>query len=97
MLLYVHNHNYNASNQGIKNTILILFNIIIALDNSPCTHNQFRLWSAYDTTPEHEGLMQICKYGTWYTIHDYSSCDIGRVVCKSLGYTGARGNIIYEK
>ena len=66
----------------------------IAVDDSPCVNGNVRLWSAYDDTQSNEGMVQICRGGSWYAMCDtyYSStCHIGRIVCKSLGYSGAHG------
>lgn len=67
--------------------MLLLF---IATDDDYCTNDEFRLWSAYSSTPKHEGVMQICKNNRWYVIHDSSSCGMARLVCTSLGYPGAK-------
>ena len=65
----------------------------LASDDSQCTNGAVRLWSAYDSTPANEGVIQICRLGRWYAMCDiyssYSTCYIGRIVCKSLGYPGA--------
>ena len=66
--------------------------LIIALDESSCSHGDVRLWSAYKTTPSNEGILQICSYGRWTAVCDRyssSSCYIGRIACRSLGYEGA--------
>ena len=65
---------------------------IIAQDDSFCVHGELRLWSAYDNTPSNEGILQICSYGQWTAICDRyssSSCYIGRIACKAMGYEGA--------
>ena len=66
--------------------------LVIALDESSCNHGDVRLWSAYKTTPSNEGILQICSYGRWTAVCDRyssSSCYIGRIACRSLGYEGA--------
>ena len=61
-------------------------------DSTACVNGQFRLWSAYDTTPKNEGILQSCVNGRWYSVCDISSCYVGRVACISLGYDGLVGN-----
>ena len=63
----------------------------LARDNSNCTDGDVRLWSAYDNTPENEGMIQICTNGIWYGMCDYSSCYVAKVACTQLGYAGAVG------
>ena len=58
-------------------------------DTSSCTNGDVRLWSAYNHPPN-EGIIQICKSGTWYAMCDhYYYCYIGKLVCQQLGYAGA--------
>ena len=63
----------------------------LARDDSDCTDGDIRLWSAYDNTPENEGMIQTCNNGTWNGICDYSSCYVAKVACTQLGYAGAVG------
>ena len=64
----------------------------LARDDSPCTNGEIRLWSAYDSTPDNEGMLQICKSGRWYAMCDYYyNCYTAKVACTQLGYPGAVG------
>lgn len=53
---------------------------------SPCTHGHITLWSAYDTTPDNEGIILVCKNDTWYPVYDTSDCRAGEIACKAAGY-----------
>ena len=51
-----------------------------------------RLFSAFDSTPENEGVLQICTGGTWYAVCQYYySCYVAKTACVQLGYSGAVG------
>ena len=58
------------------------------LDSSSCTNGDVRLWSAYNHPPN-EGIIQICKSGTWYAMCYRTSCYAAKIVCQQLGFAGA--------
>ena len=80
-----------------------MYNMILFLarGDSNCTDWDIRLWSAYNNTPENEGMLQICKSDTWYAVqschhflhffYDDLFCAIAKVACTQLGYAGAVG------
>ena len=75
--------------------------LLLALGDSNCTDWDIRLWSAYNNTPENEGMLQICKNDTWYAVQlchyhyhfhdDHMFCAIAKLACTQLGYAGAVG------
>jgi len=63
----------------------------LARDDSYCTNGSVRLWSAFDNTPDNEGIIQTCINNTWYALCDSYYCQTFAVACKQLGYPGAVG------
>ena len=58
-----------------------------------CTNGAVRLFSAFDATPDNEGVLQICSGGVWRSVCQYYySCYVGKTACVQLGYKGAVGN-----
>ena len=60
--------------------MMLMNHLISALDTSSCTHGAIKLWSAYSFTPDDEGIVLICYYGTWYPIYQYS-CRVPEIAC----------------
>ena len=60
--------------------------MISARDTSSCTYGAIKLWSAYSSTPDDEGIVLICYYGSWYPVHQ-QSCHVAQIACNvsSLG------------
>ena len=62
--------------------------ILIAKDVSSCLNGAVKLWSAYDSTPDNEGIVLVCKDGTWYPMWtNWGDCRALEIVCNSVGYT----------
>ena len=56
-------------------------------DSSSCSNGAVKLWSAYDSTPANEGLVLVCKNGTWHPVSHSSSCYAAEIACTAAGYT----------
>ena len=62
--------------------------ILIAKDESHCLNGTVKLWSAYDSTLDNEGIVLVCKDGRWYPMrNNYGNCRELEIVCNSIGYT----------
>ena len=57
----------------------------IARDVSACSHGSVKLWSAFSSTPSNEGIVLICKAGTWYPVLDSSNCRAAEIACNATG------------
>ena len=55
--------------------------LISARDTSSCTNGTVKLWSAYSSTPDDEGIVLICRNNTWYPLHQYSTCRVAEIAC----------------
>ena len=57
-------------------------------DSTYCsTHGSIRLYNTISDV-EGEGIVQVCYYGTWYSVCDeYWDCAEATVACRQLGYT----------
>ena len=56
--------------------------LISARDTSSCTNGTVKLWSAYSSTPDDEGIVLICRNGVWYPIYQYLSCrNVAEIFC----------------
>ena len=60
---------------------------IIATDHTHCSSGSVKIWSAHDSTPDNEGIVLVCKDGTWYPMYGYSDCRAFELACISAGYT----------
>ena len=61
--------------------MMLTLHLISARDTSSCTHGAIKLWSAYSSTPDDEGIVLICRFGTWYPLHQYSCRNVVEMAC----------------
>ena len=69
--------------------MMFLLHFISARDTSSCTDGTVKLWSAYSSTPDDEGIVLICRNGVWYPIYysstvpvyQYSTCRVAEIAC----------------
>ena len=67
---------------------MLIIVIIIARDLTSCSDGTVKLWSAYATTPDNEGILLTCMSGTWYPLYHTTDCKVAELACESLGYEG---------
>ena len=65
---------------------VMFFLLFIARDFSSCTNGDVKLWSAYRSTPDDEGIVLLCIGGTWYPLHQNSDCFAAKIACHQAGY-----------
>ena len=66
---------------------MFITSIISARDFSSCSDGSLKLWSAFDSTPDNEGLLLICKDSVWHPMHNTSDCQIADLLCSAKGYS----------
>ena len=55
-------------------------------DFTSFSNGAVKLWSAYESTPDNEGIVLLCISGVWYPLYQTSDCNVAKVVCNQLGF-----------